>query len=173
MKKILLVLLVVFTASSVFAAGIGIKGGYSKMYDDYADVFDDTWNIGIVFDMGTFLFNNLQFRPGIDYLSLENEDNNYEYADVYGIHLDWYWFFMGKKQFSPFLGFGPALNYYSFDDDRTNNDDSDAGIEGFLGVDFDLSGPWKLMLELRYLWHDIADRDTTIVKLNVGLLYYF
>ncbi|MGB4269439.1 MAG: hypothetical protein WBK20_09685, partial [Spirochaetota bacterium] len=95
------------------------------------------------------------------------------YADVYGIHLDWYWFFMGKKQFSPFLGFGPALNYYSFDDDRTNDDDSDAGIEGFAGVDFDISGPWKLMVELRYLWHDFADRDTTIVKLNVGLLYYF
>jgi len=172
MKKLLLVLLVVFTASSVFAAGIGIKGGYAKMYDDYADLFDDTWNFGIVFDMGTFLFKNLQFRPGLDYLSLEYEDKNSKFADVYGIHLDWYWFFLGKKQFSPFLGFGPALNYYNYKDDSSEGD-SDAGLEGFAGIDFDLAGPWKLTLELRYLWHDIADRNSTIVKLNAGILYYF
>lgn len=172
MKKLLLLVLLVFTTTSVFAASIGIKGGYSKMYDDYADTMDDTWNIGIYFDLGTFLFRTLQFRPGIDYLSLENEDTNVEYADVYGIHLDWYWFFMGKKSFSPFLGFGPALNYYSFEDESSEGD-SDAGIEGFAGVEFDLTGPWKLLLELRYLWHDIADRDKTVVKLNAGIMHNF
>ncbi|HOF12967.1 MAG TPA: hypothetical protein PLN01_01475, partial [Spirochaetota bacterium] len=71
MKRFLLVVLIVFTASTVFAAGIGVKGGYSKMYDDYSDWFDDTWNIGVYFDLGKFLFDTLQFRPGLDYLSLE------------------------------------------------------------------------------------------------------
>ncbi len=172
MKRLLLVVLIVFTASTVFAAGIGVKGGYSKMYDDYSDWYDDTWNIGIYFDLGKFLFDTLQFRPGLDYLSLEPDEGDGD-TDVYGIHIDWYWFFMGKKQFSPYLGFGPALNYYDFEDDSTMDEDSDAGIEGFAGVEFNLTGPWTLLVELRYLWHDIADRDTTIVKFNVGLMYYF
>lgn len=182
MKKLVLTIMVVFVSTSVFAYGIGIKGGYSKMFDDYKG-YEDTWNLGLYFDMGKFIFNSLQFRPGLDYVNLETEgyytvnrfglwEHHTNEVDVWGIHLDWYWFFAGKSQFAPFIGFGPALNYYNFDDDSTKGD-SDAGIEGFLGIEFNLSGPWSLMLEARYLWHDIADRDSTIMKFNAGLMYYF
>ena len=175
MKKFTIAIAVLFIFFMAFgdlsAGGIGIKGGYSKMMDDYSDAdFDDTWCLGIFFDAGTFLFDSLRFRPGFDYLTLENDAGNF--ADVWGIHLDWYWFFSKSGSISPFLGFGPALNYYNYDNDSTQGD-SDAGIEGFGGIDFNLSGPLTLIFEMRLVFHDIADRNATILKGNVGFLYSF
>lgn len=173
MKKFFVAVLVVSVvfmfAGTSHARGIMVKGGYGIMMDDYDDAdYDNRPFFGLYFDAGNFIFNNLKFKAGVDYMAMKS-DRAFDF-DVWGIHLDWYWFFMGKSQINPFLGFGPALNYYDFDNDV---EDSDAGIEGFAGVEFNLSGPLSLMLEARYLWHDIADRDTTVFKLGVGVQYNF
>lgn len=181
MKKsvlcLVLSLLVIFVAGEVFAkGGIGIKGGYvnvrADLEDDYE--FDDTWNFGVYFDVGTFLFRSLRFKPGFDYYKLENEDTEVE-IDVYGIHLDWYWYFMDRKAIAPFLGFGPTLNYYEGDRGGTDEEeDSDAGLEGFAGLDFAITGPMWLTVEFRYAWLDIAQQnDESVMKFNVGIMYYF
>lgn len=158
--------------NDVFAKAIGIKGGYTMPKDDYKD-FDDDWNFGVYFDMGTFLINNLDFRPSVDMLSLENSDLNYKFADVWGIHFDWYWHFMDKGTFAPFIGFGPSLNYYDYDDDDTADEDSDAGVDLFLGCDINVSGPLAIMIEGRYKFFDIAARDETAFQANLGIAYSF
>jgi len=180
MKKSVLCLmlsfLVIFAAGEVFAkGGIGIKGGYVNVRSDIEDAgFDDTWNFGVFFDTGTFLFRSLRFKPGFDYYKLENEDTDEE-IDVYGIHLDWYWYFMDRKAIAPFLGFGPTLNYYEFDTGAQDElEDSDAGLEGFAGLDFAITGPMWLTVEFRYAWLDIAEQDDqSVMKFNVGIMYYF
>ncbi len=179
MKKVVVFLavavLLLAAANDSFARGIGIKGGYGVMMDDYDDAeYDNQPFFGVYFDMGNFIFNSLRFRPGLDYIAMRSDNAPGDF-DVWGIHMDWYWFFMGKAAINPFIGFGPTLNYYDFKDNNnnTNDNDSDAGIEGFAGLEFDISGPFSIMLEARYLWHDIADRDTTIVKFGLGIMYNF
>lgn len=176
MKKLFVILAVLgllFAASSdSFARGIIIKGGYAIMQEDYDDMeYENKPFFGLFFDMGTFLFNSLRFKPGVDYIAMESDQANVDF-DVWGIHFDWYWYFLGKAAIQPYLGFGAALNYY--DGDRNDDDeDSDAGVEGFFGFEFDLSGPLALMLEARYVVHDIANRDQNMVKLGVGIQYSF
>ena len=178
MKKLFVILAVLgllFAASSdSFARGIIIKGGYAIMQEDYDDAeYDNKPFFGLFFDMGTFLFNSLRFKPGVDYISMEAEEGQgYGDFDVWGIHLDWYWYFLGKAAIQPYLGFGAALNYYDggrYDDDE----DSDAGVEGFFGFEFDLAGPLALMLEARYVVYDIANRDQNMIKLGAGIQYSF
>lgn len=177
MKKLLLLLIALslfvgFSSNDVFAKAIGIKGGYTMPKDDLSD-FDDDWNFGLYFDMGTFLINNLDFRPSIDMFSLEISDNSFKYADVWGIHMDWYWHFLDKGTFAPFLGFGPSLNYYDFDDEDTADEDSDAGVDLFLGCDINVSGPLSIMVEGRYKFLDIAARNETAFQANLGIAYNF
>ncbi len=177
MKKIAILVLVagmaIFGASDAFAYAIGGKVIYNKMLDDYSDAnFDNNLSGGVFFDVGHVVFQALKFRPGLDWVDLE--DNAGRYARVYGIHIDWYWFFMEQKgTVSPFIGFGPALNYYKFDSDRTDENDSDAGIEGFGGVEVHLTGSLYLLAEARFVIHDIADSGTRIFKLCGGVTYYF
>lgn len=173
MKKlaiaVVLMLVVLLSFSNVYARGIGVKGGYTIMQGKYADwKLDNAMNFGIYFEAGSFLFDKLIFMPGIDYFTLKG---NTDYADVWGIHLDWYWMFLGKAKIAPFLGFGPALNYYQFKGNEV--EDSDAGVELFGGCTFEITGPLELMLEARYCFHDIADFDYKVIKLNVGVLYKF
>ncbi len=178
MKKLLLVLvaaglIVSFAASDVFARGIIIKGGYAMMRNDLEDAeIEDTWNFGLFFDMGTFLFNSLRFKPGVDYVSLATEDA--DWYDVYGIHLDWYWYPMGNAALSPFLGFGPSLNYNDYQDDRDDDEDSDAGVDLFAGVALGISGtPFELFIEARYRFLDIAARSENYLAFNLGIQYRF
>jgi hypothetical protein len=178
MKKLLIVfmaagLIVSFAASDVFARGIMLKGGYAMMRNDYADAeVEDTWTFGIFFDMGTFLFPSLRFMPGVDWVSIETEEQSIE--DIYGIHMDWYWFFMGERSIAPFLGFGPSLNYLDRNSRNDENEDSDAGVDIFLGAMMKLGGtPFDLMIEARYRFIDIADRGANILALNLGLKYNF
>ncbi|MDY6935878.1 MAG: hypothetical protein SVZ03_16875 [Spirochaetota bacterium] len=170
---LLLVVSIIFISTDKsYSRAMGVKGGYAKMMDDYSDLeFDDTWTLGILFDLGTFIFNSLRFRPSIDYVEMAIDDT--ELFDVYAFHIDWYWFFLKKSTVSPFLGFGPALNYLDYEDDTTTDEDSDAGIEGFGGIEFDINGPLSMIFEVRFLFHDIADRDKTMLKLTFGLLYSF
>ncbi|HOP64446.1 MAG TPA: outer membrane beta-barrel protein [Spirochaetota bacterium] len=176
MKKISMLLIVLclfigFASNDVFARAIGVKGGYTMPKDDLKDC-EDEWAFGVYFDMGTFLINNLDFRPSVDMFSLETED--YEIADVWGIHFDWYWHFLDKGTLSPFLGFGPVLNYYDFDDDDTVDEDSDAGVDLFLGLELKIGGtPLTMMLEGRYKFLDIAARDHTAMQANLGIAYNF
>jgi hypothetical protein len=178
MKKIALVVAlfcaISFSATDVFAKAIGLKFGYAWMRDDYADAkIEDTYTIGVMGDLGTFLFDKLRFRPSFDYIELKPEHGNGS-VDSYGIHLDWYWFFMDKQQmFSPFIGFGFGLNYYSYDSSYKADDDSDAGIELFAGTDMHLSGPYSLLLEARYVMQDFANRNQNMFKINLGVLYSF
>jgi hypothetical protein len=177
MKKIFIsiiafTLLLSFGYTNASAKAIGIKGGYLMPQDDLSNVADDTTTFGIYFDMGTFLINNLDFRPGLDYATLEKDD--FKYAKVYGIHFDWYWHFMDKGAIAPFLGFGPALNYYTGGQFKNDNKDSDAGVDLFLGFDIKIGGtPLSLMIEGRYKFFDIADRDVTAGSLNIGIAYNF
>jgi len=176
MKKLSMLLLVLclfvgFSSNEVFAKAIGVKGGYTMPKDDLSDC-EDTWAFGLYFDMGTFLINNLDFRPSIDTFSLKTED--FDIADVWGIHFDWYWHFLDKGSIAPFIGFGPALNYYDFDDEDTANEDSDAGVDLFLGLDVKIGGtPLTLMVEGRYKFLDIADRDDIAMQGNLGIAYNF
>ena len=174
MKKILLTvlaltLLFTFTYNNASAATIGIKGGYTMPKDDLK-YYDDTINFGVYFDMGKFIFNDLNFRPSIDYFVLDRK--NADGYDVWGIHMDWYWFFMGKKNIAPFIGFGPALNYYVFESDNSEGD-SDAGVDLFFGSDFKIAGPLTLMVEGRFKFLDIAARGETAMQLNLGIAYSF
>jgi len=163
-------LLISFGYSSASAKAIGLKGGYIAPQDDLDD-YDDDYIFGIYFDMGPFLFETLTFRPGLDMFTLENKD--YTLADVWGIHMDWYWHFMDKGAIAPFLGFGPVLNYYSYDDNDAD-EDSDAGVDLFLGVDFKISGtPLSIMLEGRYKFLDIAARNDTAMAASIGVAYNF
>ncbi|HNX25697.1 MAG TPA: outer membrane beta-barrel protein [Spirochaetota bacterium] len=177
MKKLSLLLIALclfvgFATNDVFARAIGIKGGYTMPRNDLKD-YDDEWAFGVYFDMGTFLINNLDFRPSIDMFSLENSDTDTKLADVWGIHFDWYWHFLDKGSISPFIGFGPVLNYYDFDEDRDDNEDSDAGVDLFLGLDINISGPLSLMVEGRYKFLDIAARDQNAMQVNLGVAYSF
>ncbi len=177
MKKIILsifvlTLFVSFGYNNASARAIGVKGGYTMPKDDLKD-FDNTINFGVYFDMGTFLIKSLDFRPGLDFFTLEDEDRDVEF-DVYGIHFDWYWHFLGKNSISPFIGFGPVLNYYSTDDDNTRDEDSDAGVDIFLGLDLKISGtPLTLLVEGRYKFLDIAATDDIAAQVNLGLAYRF
>jgi hypothetical protein len=177
MKKLSLFLIALclfmgFATNDVFARAIGIKGGYTMPRNDLDD-YDDVWVFGVYFDMGTFLINNLDFRPSIDVFSLENSDADYKLADVWGLHMDWYWHFMDKGTFAPFLGFGPALNYYQFDNDRDDNEDSDAGVDLFFGCDINVSGPLSILIEGRYKFLDIAARSENAMQANLGIAYSF
>lgn len=178
MKKLFMALLALSLFISVgysnaSAKAIGIKGGYLSPKDDLSDC-ENEWAFGIYFDMGTFLINNLDFRPSLDYFKLENKDASNWDRDVYGIHFDWYWHFLDKGSIAPFIGFGPVLNYYVWDDDRTNDNDSDAGVDLFLGLDIKIgSTPLSLMIEGRYKFLDIAARNDTAMALNIGIAYNF
>ncbi len=180
MKKILIVLLAVFmvtalASDNLFAAGIGVKGGYSWMQADFADAYKDRWNGGVYFDLGTFLINNMRFRPGLDYLHIDSKGSpSIHVMDLWGIHFDWCWFFMGNHTISPFLGFGPSLNYLNLANNRNADDDSDAGVDLFAGITFGVSGtPIELMVEWRYKFIDIANLGDRIMQVNVGLMYKF
>jgi hypothetical protein len=158
-------------SNAVYAKAIGGKIIYNKMMDDYKDAqFDNNISGGVFFEIGPSFYDSV-FRPGFDWVTLE--DNNGKYARVYGIHLDWYWFFMKGKPLTPFLGFGPSLNYYNFQSNRSIDDDSDAGIEAFGGLEYNISGPWSLIFELRLVQHDIADLGARIFKGSLGVVYYF
>jgi len=176
MKKLLLSLLVLSMFISVgisnaSASTIGIKGGYAMPKDDLKD-FDDSYLFGVYFDMGKFYFNKLNFQPSLDYFTLETD--NYEYGSIWGVHFDWYWHFMGKQSISPFLGFGPSFNYLDRGNDNTADEDSDAGVDLFAGIEFRISGtPFEMMVEGRYKMLDIADRDATVWCINLGLGYNF
>jgi opacity protein-like surface antigen len=167
---------VVLGASDANARAIGIKGGWAMVRDDYESAdFQDTFTYGLYFDMGRFIFNSLSFRPGLDYIKLEQEDNSGNVIQeliIWGIHLDWYWHFMGKSSISPFLGFGAAMNILDDDDDQTD-DDSDAGLEVFGGADIGLTGSISLLLEARYCVNDIANRGQNMLKALVGLSFKF
>ncbi len=169
--------LLLFSATGLHARGIGVYGGWVFMQDDYEDQFvynyEDTYTIGIIFDMGSFLFNRLIFRPAFDYVSCEGEEDDHLDKEIYGIHLDWYWHFMGTGSFSPFLGFGAALNYYEFEEEKAIDEDSDAGAEVFAGFNFSLTGNVTLMIQARYAWNDIASRDENMAKFLAGLIFKF
>ncbi len=174
MKKILVAVailgLLFLAVNDSDARGIGIKGGYALPQDDYEDAeYDDTPFFGLYFDAGTFLFDSLRFKPGVDYMQMESDIA--PDFDVIAIHIDWYWYFLGNATIKPFLGFGPTLNYY--DAQEGDAEDSDGGLEGFVGFDFNLSGPFALTLEARYLWHDIATMDHNVWKLGAGIQYNF
>lgn len=171
MNIIVLIGFLILSISSVYAKEIGIKGGYAFMRDDYSRAdYDDTWTGGIYFDLGSFIFNSLNFRPSLDYIEMKRDDH--ETFDVWGIHIDWYWFFMKGSSIIPFIGFGTSLNYYNYDDDSTEGD-SDAGLEGFGGAEIAVSGPLSLFFEIRFVFHDIADRDRTMLKAFCGLGHSF
>jgi hypothetical protein len=176
MKRLLivlaaLVLIIGLASSESHARGIGVKGGWGFMMNDYSDEkINDTWCAGLFFDTGKFLFDSLIFRPGVDYMKLKTDDVTL--GDVWGIHMDWYWFFMSGAKFKPFLGFGPALNYYNSQKRDWNKDDSDAGIEGFGGVEFEVD-KISIMLEGRYVVHDIADTGAAVFKVYLGFLFNF
>lgn len=170
---IILSLFAGFSSNDLFAKAVGVKVGYTMPRDDLRHC-DDDWNFGIYFDMGTFLINNLDFRPGLDMFTLDDPDRRGDSVDVWGVHFDWYWHFLDKGDFSPFLGFGPVLNYYDFDDDDTHDEDSDAGVDLFLGLDIKISGtPVSLMAEGRFKFLDIAARDETAWQTNLGVAYNF
>ena len=176
MKKLAVVIaflcVVSFSATNLHARAIGIYGGWGLMQDDYESAkFDDTWTVGVLFDMGHFVFKSLIFRPAFDYLQLDNPDTEKEEIDVYALHLDWYWHFMGTGSFSPFLGFGATLNY--MDREGSDNEDSDAGIEGFVGFNYWITHGAAIMLQGRYTMHDIANRDQNIVKVLGGVIFKF
>lgn len=152
--------------SEANARSIIFKGGWALMRNDFSRA-DDTWTAGIFFDMGTFLFNSLRFKPGVDFVEVESKD--FKYADIWGIHLDWYWYPMHNVPISPFLGFGPSLNYLNFNND-SDDDDSDAGVDLFAGVSLGIRGtPLTLVLEARYRFIDIAARDDNILAFNLGI----
>ena len=152
--------------SNASANTIGIKGGYVVPTNDLED-YDNALAFGLYFDMGKFVFNSLSFRPSLDYFSLEYKNWS---TDVFGLHMDWYWHFMDNKRsaMAPFIGFGAALNFYD------GQDDSDAGLELFGGIDFKLSGaPLLLTIEGRYKFLDIADFDQSAFELSLGIGYMF
>ncbi len=174
MKKLLLSVLVLsmfvsFGMSNASAKTIGVKVGYVTPKDDLKD-YDNDILFGVYFNMGHFLINNLNFRPSVDKFNLEDDNSK---TEVWGIHFDWYWNFLGTKTVSPFLGFGPVLNYYNHDDDNTADEDSDAGVDLFLGADLNLGLPVSLMVEGRYKILDIADRNQTAWCINLGVGYNF
>ncbi len=172
MKKILLGVVAIgivlsVTASEVSARAIILKGGWAMMRNDFADA-DDTWTGGVFFDMGTFLFNSLRFKPGVDYVEVKAD--TWKYADIWGIHMDWFWYPLQNAPIAPFLGFGPSLNYLNFNNDRSDDDDSDAGVDVFAGAAFGIRGtPLTLFVEARYRFIDIASRDDNILAFNLGL----
>jgi hypothetical protein len=177
MKKLAVVVLIagmaIFGSNALDAKAIGGKIIYNKMMDDYTDPgydFDNNLSGGGFFELGPSFYGS-RFRPGLDWVTLEND--NGRFARVYGIHLDWYWFFMDGKTFNPFIGFGPSLNYINYRDNHSIDDDSDAGIEGFAGFEFNFSSPWSLIAEARLVQHDIADLGARIFKVSVGIVYYF
>lgn len=167
---IVLSLFVGFSSTSLYAKAIGIKAGYTMPKDDIGK-YDNDFNIGVYFDMGSFLINSLDFRPGIDTFTLTTKSG--DYADVWGIHLDWYWHFMQKGSIAPFIGFGPTLNYYNFKNDAIDGD-SDAGVELFIGSDFKIGGtPLSLMVEGRFKVLDIAALGDKAWQINLGIAYNF
>jgi len=178
MKKLLVILtaaglMLSFAAGELSARGIILKGGYAMMRNDLADA-DDTYNFGVFLDMGNFLFNSLKFKPGVDWVSIEFPDAPAANYDIWGIHMDWYWYPMGNAALMPFLGFGPALNYLDAEEDTDDDEDSDAGVDLFAGLSFGISGtPFELMLEARYRFIDIADRNDNILAFNLGIEYKF
>lgn len=165
--------LVISASTEANARAIGIKGGWAMVQDNYESAgFEDTYTYGLYFDMGRFVFNSLDFRPGLDYIKLEHETNNNIEYTIWGIHLDWYWHFMGRSSLSPFLGFGAALNIIDDGDDQTD-DDSDAGLEIFGGADVGLTGTISLLIEARYCFNDIANWDYNLAKFLIGLSFKF
>ena len=110
MKKMSVVLLIVsiflFCSNGLFAEAIGLKIGWNKMLDDYADAeYKDHISGGLFFDVGTEVIG-ASFRPGIDYVNFKSKNDNVHDATVYALHLDFYWFFMHQASFDPFIGFG-------------------------------------------------------------------
>jgi opacity protein-like surface antigen len=168
----------IFCSNDLFARAVGLKIIYNNMMGDYSDAeLENNISGGLFFEVGTFGFQSLIFRPGLDFVNLETKD--FDIATIWGFHCDWYWYFMEKGALAPFLGFGPALNYIRYEDNHNGNggvgedDDSDVGIEGFGGVEYAVSGQIKLMLELRFVIHDIADTDKQIFKPSIGASYSF
>ena len=89
MKKFVLALAVLCAlmfSASLQARGIGAYGGYVFMQDEYADKdvcnYDDTWTVGVLFDMGSFLFNSLIFRPAVDYVECDNPEHDFNDKEV-------------------------------------------------------------------------------------------
>ncbi len=174
MKKfIILALAISFFTSIGFtqasAKTVGIKVGYVTPKDDLKD-YDNDVLVGVYFNMGKFIFNSLNFRPSLDVFDLEIKNTE---TEVWGIHFDWYWNFIKKRSFSPFIGFGPVLNYYNHDNSNTTSEDSDAGLDLFAGVDLTLGLPVSLLIEGRYKVLDIADRGNTAWAVNLGVGYNF
>ncbi len=162
-----------YSMKNADASGIGIKGGWATMRDDYdALQYENTYTVGIYFDMGKFLFNNLNFRPSLDYIRLKDKDNTRDIR-IYGIHLDWYYHFMGQSKIAPYFGIGAALNVFSNRNNNKADDDSDAGMELFIGTDINLTGSVSLMLEGRYCFNDIANFNQNMIKVLAGFMLKF
>ena len=164
---------IITSATEAHARGIGVKMGYGTMMDDYKDKYENGLSYGLFFDMGKFVFDNLNFKPGFNYVKLEDKDGaSNRDKDLWGIHLDWYWNFLGKAKFSPFLGFGAALNIYD-DNDDTSDGDSDSGVEVFGGVDIGITSTISLGIEARYCFNDIANTDQNIFKILGSVTFFF
>jgi hypothetical protein len=79
---------------------------------------------------------------------------------------------MGDGAISPFIGFGPTLNYLNWDDSNAD-EDSDAGVTYSPASCWDCGHPSDLILEARYKFIDIADRDDAMFQANLGILFKF
>jgi len=175
MKKFILLfiasaMIVTSAVNNSHAAAIGIKGGYCWTENDLNDLADNTWNIGIYFDMGSVLFSSLDFRPGLDYFRWKK--NGINNGKDWGVHFDWYWNFMGKQAISPFIGFGPTLTYMDMPSNQHN--ESHAGLDLFAGADIKIgSTPLSVLLEARYKFPDIAYLGRGAFLLDAGISYHF
>ncbi|MCP4135052.1 MAG: hypothetical protein GY754_29020 [bacterium] len=175
MKKVFVIMVFVLLmgalpGSSLLARGVILKGGYSMPLYDLAD-FKDTWNLGLYFDSGSFLMESVKFVAGFEFFQIES--NKGEFASIYCIHLEWQWNPF-DIMISPYIGLGPSLNYFDWGLSQHEEDDSDVGIEGFIGAGYRFTAiPLEVFLETRYKFLDISDRDNTVLVFNLGVEFFF
>jgi hypothetical protein len=125
--------------------------------------------------MGTFMFQSLRFKPSVDYVKLEWEegDTNKEFADLWGIHFDWYWYFMATPPCHP-LSVSARRSITTILNVMRRKILTPASI--FLPVwPLPIAGtPFELFIEGRYKIVDIAAAsDDNIGQVNLGVQFRF
>jgi hypothetical protein len=106
-------------AAAQVASGFGVRAGVG------AD--PDQFHFGVHYDTGR-LFDRLTFRPNLEVGLGDNVTTvaaNFEFA---------YWIPMKSRAWGVYVGGGPALVVYSFDDDHGDGTDTEPGFNLLFGV---------------------------------------
>lgn len=143
MKFLLPALLILASAAPSFAQGPGIRGGVS--------IDPDQFYFGGHYETSP-LIDRLHFRPNVE-IGIGDD------VVTTGLNMEFVYKFPTRSDWGMYVGGGPAVNFYSYDDSRGGDTESEGGLNVLVGVESSRG----LMFEIK-----IGAIDSPDLKFGVG-----